>query len=330
MKKLTFILPVYNGEQYILRCLYSVFSQNYPNIELIVINDGSTDNSMKKINYAIKKYNTKNYSVTCIEQENSGVANSRSLGISIARGDYVTFIDQDDYIGKNFCTDFMSIVENNDYDMVIGGFCRKNASGKTTRAFIPSNHSWAKYCLTYPWARIIKRSFLADNNIHFLKTSIGEDIYFDIIAYAHTDNIYMLRNCSYVWFDNPKSVSNTEYTKISNIVNPIYTFDCIMADLPAENNIEQGYLEYYFIKFIVWFLLTNVRNSSYKDILSMHDKLFSWLEKNFPHYKSNKLIGVFTPKGDTTFNRIAVTGYIQLHKLNMDTLLLRLLSKKRL
>ena len=251
MKKLSFILPVYNGERYIIRCIKSVLSQKYPNLELIIINDGSSDNSKEKIYYAINKYNANNYSIKYIEQNNQGVAYSRNLGISIANGDYIAFIDQDDYIGNNFCTEFMSLIETNNYDMVIGGFCRKNTNRKITKKFIPSNHPWSKFCLTYPWARIIRRDFLIDNNIHFLKTSIGEDVYFDLIAYAHTNNIYMLKKCSYVWFDNPQSVSNTEYTSINDFVNPIYTFNQILVDIPKTSNINNCYLEYYFIKFII-------------------------------------------------------------------------------
>ncbi len=328
MNTLSFILPLYNGKKYIARCIKSILMQNYPDLELIIIDDGSTDNPEAFIKKAIKKFNIYNHKVIYKKQENSGVAFTRNAGIMLATGDYITFIDQDDYISQNFCQEFMSVVNRKSYDMVIGGFCRRDSSNKITKKFIPSDEPWAKFCLTYPWARIIRRDFLIENKIKFLKTSIGEDVYFDIIAYSYTNNICMIQNCAYVWFDNPVSVSNTEYTTINKLVNPIYTFDAIMADIPESGCIPTGYLEYYFIKFIIWYLLTNVRNSRYIDMAEMHQKLFSWLRNHFPNYMKNNLIGIFSPKGDVSKNRIAVALYMTLHKLRLDRHLLKLLAKK--
>lgn len=327
MKSLSFIIPVYNGEKYISRCLKSVFSQDYPYLEIIIIDDGSSDNSVEIIKKSILLYNKKNYNTIIISQKNAGVSQARNKGINVSTSDYIAFLDQDDYILPNFCKKFMSEVKSIPYDMVIGGFIRKNKNNKTTRIMKANNSDWSKFCLTYPWARIIRRAFLISNNILFKNTTIGEDIYFDLISYSHTKNIKMIPDCLYVWNNNPQSVSNTKYTTINKSVNPIETFNLILNDFNKPNTIPDDYIEYYFIKFIVWFLLTNARKSTKQDIIKTRDKLFHWLEINFPNYSCNKNLSLFLPKGDIVRNKLAVFIYMKLKHFKIDTLIFSILSK---
>ncbi|MCI8778348.1 MAG: glycosyltransferase family 2 protein [Bacilli bacterium] len=101
MKKnelISIIIPVYNTEDYLDKCLSSIINQTYKNIEIIIIDDGSTDNS-KKI---IKQYMNKDCRISYYYQNNSGVAIARNSGIDKAQGDYIAFIDSDDYIDLTF------------------------------------------------------------------------------------------------------------------------------------------------------------------------------------------------------------------------------------
>ena len=95
--KVSVIIPVYNSEKYIEKCINSVLAQTYQNYEIIVINDGSKDNSGKIMEQLQDKYPDK---IKYIEQENMGVAKTRNKGIEIATGDYIAFMDNDDYIEK--------------------------------------------------------------------------------------------------------------------------------------------------------------------------------------------------------------------------------------
>ncbi len=327
MKSLSFILPVYNGAEYIARCLKSIFMQDYTNIEIIIIDDGSTDTSIEIINNTISTLNINNFKTIILSQKNSGVAAARNTGILHATSEYIAFIDQDDYIDSKFAGTYMSTVKDADYDMVIGGFNRYNKNGKKTREWIPTNDKWSKFCLTYPWGRIIRRSFLIDNSITFLKTGIGEDVYFDLICYSYTDKIKMLDNAMYTWFDNPRSVSNQEYTYINKHTDPIYTFNCIERDLSSSCYISKEFLEYYYLKFIIWFLLSSVRNSNRNDVIYAYKRLFSWLKKRYPNYKNNVYISLFRPKGDIFKNRFCVWLFMLMHKLHIDIVVLELLSK---
>lgn len=324
MLSISFIIPLYNGEKYIARCLKSILTLNNISGELIIINDGSTDKSIEITRSTITTYNTNNFNIIIESQDNSGVANARNRGIQLATKKYISFVDQDDYLLPEFVTQFQKY-SNSNYDIIIGGFCRIDQDGKSIKKFIPTDNEFSKYCLTYPWGRLIKKDFLTANNIKFLKTGIGEDIYFDLVAYSYTYKIKMISNYSYVWFMNTESVSNTSYVYLNKKTDPIFTFNKILSDIPSTNKKNDICLEYYFIKFIIWFLLSNAKKSDYPDIIKERTRLFMWLNTNFPNYMYNPFLKLSMPKGDTLFNRFVVSIYFKLYQFDLDKLLLRIL-----
>lgn len=113
--KYTFIIPVYNGENYIDRCLTSVLNQTYKNFEIIVINDGSNDDSLKKL----KKYQKRfPHTITLINQENKGLSSSRNIGIEKSTGDYIIFVDIDDCISLEMLSYLEKQLKISVYDLI--------------------------------------------------------------------------------------------------------------------------------------------------------------------------------------------------------------------
>lgn len=123
-KKISIIVPVYNNEKYIDECVESVLCQTYENWELILINDGSTDNSLS----VCEKYK-KDCRVKVVSQENSGVSATRNKGIELATGDYVTFIDSDDFVSNDYCSLLFSFMSEN-VSMVVLGLQKLMSDGK--------------------------------------------------------------------------------------------------------------------------------------------------------------------------------------------------------
>lgn len=115
MKKVSIVVPIYNADKYIARCVDSLLNQDYKNIELVLINDGSYDESEKICNDYVK--NNKN--VKLFTQKNSGVSVARNTGVKNSTGDYICFVDSDDYVKSSFISDFVKAIEKDSSDIAI-------------------------------------------------------------------------------------------------------------------------------------------------------------------------------------------------------------------
>ena len=113
---ISFIVPVYNVEKYIKRCVESIMLQSYPQIEIVVVNDGSTDDS----GCIIDELSKRDQRIHVIHQKNAGVSSARNSGMKIAKGKYITFVDGDDYIEADYAQYFKTLLETTDTDMAIG------------------------------------------------------------------------------------------------------------------------------------------------------------------------------------------------------------------
>lgn len=116
--KISVIVPIHNSEKYLERCIQSILNQDYQNIEVILINDGSTDSSLE----IMKNYENIDSRVKVISKENSGVSDTRNIGIKASIGDYVTFIDSDDYLEKESYSVMIKALEKNDADICFASY----------------------------------------------------------------------------------------------------------------------------------------------------------------------------------------------------------------
>nr|WP_297705745.1 glycosyltransferase [uncultured Butyrivibrio sp.] len=123
---ISIICPVYNVEKYLVRCISSLICQTYANIEIILVDDGSTDNSGK----ICDDYAGKDNRISVIHKENGGLSSARNTGIDVASGDYILFVDSDDSISPRIIEDFYARIIDTESDMVIGGIKRVDEQGK--------------------------------------------------------------------------------------------------------------------------------------------------------------------------------------------------------
>lgn len=323
--KVSVIIPVYNSEKYIRKCLDSVLDQNYQDFEIIVINDGSKDNSKDILDEYEAKYPT---IIWHIEQENKGVAETRNYGIQIAHGQYIAFIDNDDYIDRDYLYTFVKNIESGDYDAVIGGYRRPTEDGRIVKELSLKDEEWSKFMIFAPWAKIYRKDYLIENNITFLNNNIGEDVYFNLQALLISDKIKIINYIGYNWFFNTKSVSNTTQKNLKRL-NVFYLLDKSYEALEEKNILKNKYelIEAYFIRYIVWYLMFTTKGAENKDIEEEYAKLFKWLEEKFPNYKKNRLIGLAKPKGEILSVRVSVYAFIIAHKLKLGKIFVKLYSK---
>ena len=210
MEKVSIIIPIYNSEKYINKCVDAILCQTFKKIEIILINDGSTDKSLEIIESYAKKYDF----IKVIDQKNCGVSATRNKGLEVATGNYVMFIDNDDWIETDYVETFYNTITTTNSDIVIGGYRRINSKNKVLKKTIISNYIDI-YNQIAPWGKIYKKSYLNNNNIFFRNYVLGEDIYFNCLAYSKTNKIKTIKYCGYNWFYNENSISNTKHKKIT-------------------------------------------------------------------------------------------------------------------
>lgn len=324
-ERVSVIIPVYNSEEYIGRCLDSVINQTYKNIEILAFNDGSKDNSLKILNEYQAKYPNV---IKVINQENQGVAKTRNDGIKKATGKYVMFIDNDDYINTNYIETFVKEAEKEDLDIILGGYKRVNSESKTLREVKLENTEWSKLVIMAPWAKIYKKEYIIEKDIQFLDNNIGEDVYFNLQAMFLTDKIKIIDYVGYNWFFNEKSVSNTiqknlDKINVFNLLDNCYNTLKSKEVLKNNNNI----IEMFFLRYIIWFLLFSTKGALKQEIITIYNKLFKWLGDRFPNYKKNKYISLTKPKGESPIIRTLIYTFMILQKIRMDRIFIITWSK---
>lgn len=319
--KLSIIIPVYNAEHFISRCLESILSNTFTDYEMLLVNDGSTDASRVFLNAYQKQHPEK---IFVFHQENGGAAHARNFGLSKIQGKYVTFIDIDDWIEKDYLQKFIAEIEKNDADMVIGGY--KHVSDKKILSeVLLENNTWSKYRITTPWAKMFQSEFLLRNHIEFLEhnESFGEDVYFNLQAIHLTQKISILRYSGYRWFFNITSLSNT-HKNLKNKEKHLFLLESCRKKLEELHVPKTPEVEFFFLRYIIWYILLDGRKSTPKEILAGFDLFFSWLQKNFAHFANNPLVGLFSPKGEPFQNRLFLCIFMILYKFNLIKLFLRL------
>lgn len=325
MKKVTVVIPVYNSEKYIARCIDSVINQTYQDFEIQIINDGSKDKSQEIIDSYTKKYPDK---IISIEQENKGVAKTRNEAIKRSKSKYIMFLDNDDYLDKDYIEKYVNEIEKEELDVVIGGYKRPDENGNIVKTLKLQDKEWCKFMIMTPWAKIFKRQYLIDNDINFLVNDIGEDNYFNFKAMLLTDKIKILDYIGYNWFFNNSSVSNTRQKNIKQI--DIYKFlNSSYNMLESEKLLDKHYkiIETVFTQYIIWIISYSTKGLTYKELGEEYDKIFNWLEERFPKYKRNDMISYTKPLGETFRSRFLMETFMIIHKIHLGKLLTFIYSK---
>lgn len=193
--KLSVIIPVYNVEKYLRECLDSVINQNYTNLEIICINDGSTDDSLE----ILKEYEKIDKRIKIHNQKNKGVSSARNKGMELSTGDYITFVDSDDYLDLNLYEKAMEIIVENNADIVNFNLIEQEKNGTEKKytnlpfkIFINDSITAMQDERIFPavWLKIFKRKFLIENNIFFAQDIyFGEDDLFRLKAFLISQKI---------------------------------------------------------------------------------------------------------------------------------------------
>lgn len=214
---ISIIVPVYNTSFYLRTCLDSIISQSYTFIEIIVIDDGSTDNSGK----ICDEYAEKDNRIKVFHRENGGVSRAKNYGLKIAKGEYVCFVDSDDYILQNHIIDFVDKLSK-EIDIYIQGLCFKKEDDSEEQLIYPCNGvvniktaiEDNKICShAYTGGKLYKRSFILNYGLKFPeKIKFSEDLIFFLEALTHVNKVCFIENASYQYLLHNGSASGRFYS----------------------------------------------------------------------------------------------------------------------
>ncbi len=317
----TIIIPVYNGVSVLGESVGDVFSQDYPHVELIVVNDGSSDGSVKLLETLLEKAPS-NVTMKIIDQPNGGICSARNAGLDAATGDLIAFMDQDDRIPRDYVSSLVNAMGSED-EAVIGGTVDHHvASGKRSRRDMDPGAKWSMYRNTAPWGRLYRRDIIDANGIRFEDHKISEDFYFNFLylSYCHKGKVKVVPQSGYMWTISKDSESHANMSKIEEDRDVTEMLDKLLADMKPvtrESALENELFEYLIIKHIVWYLLFVRKGASRKAMKEIYAKCMSWLEEHFPDYKKNPMLKPGRPAGESRKIRFIVRAAMRLHRMHL-------------
>lgn len=277
------IVPIYNASKYLKKCLDSLVNQTKKELEFILINDGSTDDSES----IIKSYNDNR--IKYFKRSNHGIGKTRNFGINKSTGKYIMFLDSDDYLEENACELLYEKIEKDKLDLVVCDFynviketkvCEKNASFKNTA--LKDNPDLLLNINLAPWNKIYRSDLIKKNNIKFIEDLKYEDVPFVALSLLKSKRIGKVDKPLIYYTIHEKSETTVRDEKIFDIIKIVdiirsyfkdydwskKAVDALTVEVLVNYNIQQRYIKD-----------KGIRNK-------FIDETFSYFKKNVPNYKN--------------------------------------------
>lgn len=286
--KVSVVVPVYNAEKYLKECLDSLVNQTLKDIEIICVNDGSTDNSLEILN----EYANKNHRVRVIDQKNQGACIARNKGLSVALGEYIAFVDSDDYLELDAYEQAYKEAKSKNLDILSFGWrgvpqetnWDKYKSSPKEKLFINDSVNAWFYCgigaNVNIWNKLYKRSFLEESGVHFIEDlPCAQDLCFNILLFPRAKNIEFIPNKYYNYRRDSSGNITSKNKGASRIATHIRIIKMAIKDWS-----ENGYLKSYELRMLRLLLSWNIgtitgisddmRSTCAKDLLSSLNPLY--------------------------------------------------------
>lgn len=259
--KISIVIPVYNVENFLVKCLDSVVKQTYQDIEIIIVNDGSTDQSYS----ILQRYLVKDKRIKVINQENQGLSAARNVGMENVSGEYVWFVDSDDYIAIDACEKIVDKLNSKPFDLLFLGryrvwdkcklYDRVSWEGEKIETgeqyllgAVAHNIFTASAC-----NKIIKTSLLKEYNIYFEQGVLYEDLYFVFKCLLHADCVTTLEQALYFYRQNRQdSIINTIKERDKDVLKTIEFIENYVNQVG-----KQQFLDEYYLKVLVYSWVSN-------------------------------------------------------------------------
>ncbi len=284
---ISIIVPIYNTKKYLRKCLNSLVKQKDVDFEIICVNDGSTDNSGKIVDDFKKKYPKLIRSYT---KKNGGLSDARNYGIKKAKGDYIGFVDSDDWVELNMFSKMYHHAIDNDFDIVV---CDTFMEYENHVEVLKSNLNYSdedvrNYIISYPMActRLIKRELFTDDYM-FTKNILYEDLCLTPTFVNKTLKVGFLEEPLYHYLQRNNSIMNQmEFN--DKLFDIIKVLDNVYNEFTINKNLEIYYeeIEYLYITHLL--RSATLRFLSYQNGEVHLNKLIDTFNDKFPNWQDNK------------------------------------------
>ena len=252
------ILPVYNAQNHLARCVGSICAQTYRSIEIIILNDGSKDQSLP----VCEEFRQKDPRILLVDKANSGVSDTRNLGLKLASGKYVEFVDSDDYLDPDFTERLVAAAEENEADFVIAPYKMVIPAGASKPeqvldkiqdelgvmsvarppevreyGFLPAGvydkdtfalrlmDKPASYFYSVLWNKLYRRDILTGNDIQFVsEMRWAEDLVFNLRYIQYAERFVAIDKPGYYYVQNPQSICHTQINAATIVQNKLQVF----------------------------------------------------------------------------------------------------------
>ena len=252
------ILPVYNAQNHLARCVGSICAQTYRNIEIIILNDGSKDQSLP----VCEEFRQKDPRILLVDKANSGVSDTRNLGLKLASGKYVEFVDSDDYLDPDFTEHLVAAAEENEADFVIAPYKMVIPAGASKPeqvldkihdelgvmsvarppevreyGFLPAGvydkdtfalrlmDKPASYFYSVLWNKLYRHDILTGNDIQFVsEMRWAEDLVFNLRYIQYAERFVAIDKPGYYYVQNPQSICHTQINAATIVQNKLQVF----------------------------------------------------------------------------------------------------------
>ncbi len=290
MKKVSVIVPVYNVEKYIEKCLESLVNQTLEEIEIIIVNDGSKDNSIEIIQKYVENFKEK---IIYLEKENGGLSDARNYAIPYATGEYIAFLDSDDYVEIDMYEKMYKKAKEENADLVECDFFweypTKTKLDKGIRYGDDKKEILEKIRVV-AWNKLIKKEVLLNSKLIFPKNLRYEDVEFTYKLILEINKVAFLEEPMIHYIQRDNSISNVQNERTKEIITVLEN----VIKYYKEKNIYEEYktvLEYIYVRYI--FCSSLLRMVKVKDKLT-REKLLedAWnsVNEKFPNWKKNSIL----------------------------------------
>lgn len=323
--EVSIIIPIYNVERYLVQCLDSVMHQTTTaHYEVICIDDCSSDKSLEVLFDYQQRFPDR---LKVHKNENNlGQGATRDYGIRIAQGKYLMFVDGDDYVANDYIETYLSAMDANPCDVIIGGYI--DTDGASEQKHLLPNSPWTELCFSSACAKLYRADFIHKHCIQFTDIRYAEDTLFSLYIFAENATGHIIDYAGYYYVINPESTTrNKTYDrKLERELSYLYRSFLASDAYKNLDAAKRAMIEYSYVADMLNTILIYERGLGREAMRDKFEFFKMDIKDLFPNYQKNPFLGPIGPAGQRPKIRFGVAAFMLANRLNMDKALFMLFS----